>query len=92
MSIGKGRGIWGFESLFNFRILQHTARPALYDEEMTFFIFFKIMRCIGDVERKKTLKKEMPSTQTCKRIFSQKRPKNSKENFYKNESKIRKHF
>jgi hypothetical protein len=50
------------------------------------------MRCIGDVERKKTLKKEMPSTQTCKRVFSQKRPKNSKENFYKNESKIRKHF
>ena len=88
MSIGKGRGIWGFESLFNFRILQHTARPALYDEEMTFFIFFKIMRCIGDVERKKTLKKEMPSTQTYKRVFSQKRPKNSKEIFTKTSQKF----
>jgi hypothetical protein len=92
LSIGKGRGIWSFEAFLCWTILQHTARPAHYDEEMTFFIFFKIMRCIGDVERKKTLKKQMPSTQTCKRVFSQKRPKNSKENFYKHESKIRKHF
>jgi len=79
-SIGKGRGIWSFEAFLCWTILQHTARPALYDEEMTFFIFFKIMRCIGDVERKKTLKKQMPSTQTGERVFN------------KNALKILKHF
>jgi hypothetical protein len=78
LSIGKGRGIWSFEAFLCWTILQHTARPALYDEEMTFFIFLKIMRCIRDVRRKKTLKKQTPSTQACKRVFSQKRPENSK--------------
>jgi hypothetical protein len=92
LSIGKGRGIWSFEAFLCWTILQHTARPALYDVEMTFFIFLKITRCRRDVKRKKTLKKQTPSTQTRQRVFSQKRPKNSKEIFYKNESKIRKHF
>jgi hypothetical protein len=60
LSIGTGRGIWSFEAFLYFTKSQHTARPALYDDEMIFFIFFKIMRCIGDVRIKKTLKKAMP--------------------------------
>jgi len=70
LSIGKGRGIWSFETFLCWTILQHTARPALYDDEMTFFIFLKIMRCIGDVRRKKTLKKQTPSSQAYKRVFN----------------------
>jgi hypothetical protein len=70
LSIGKGRGIWGFEAFLCWTVSQHTARPALYDDEMTFFIFLKITRCIRDVRRKKTPKKQTPSSQACKRVFN----------------------
>jgi hypothetical protein len=40
------------------------------------------MRCRRDVKRKKTLKKQMPRSQTRKRVFLQKRPENSKENIF----------
>jgi hypothetical protein len=70
LSIGTGRGIWSFEAFLYFTKSQHTARPALYELRMTFFIFFKIMRCIGDVRRKKTLKRQCPKTQPPKMIFA----------------------
>jgi len=81
LSVGKG-GALGVMRLYLVLVVEkYSARPAPYDVIMPLYIFLIIKRCIRDLRRKKTLKRLRPSTQTCKRVFLQKRPKNANFNF-----------
>ena len=77
MSVGKGGALGVMRLYFVLVVEKYSARPAPYDVIMPLYIFLIIKRCIRDLRRKKTQKKQRPSTQTCKRVFLQKRPKNA---------------
>jgi hypothetical protein len=92
-SIGRGRGVSGFEPLLDFRIFQPLARPALYEHITTFYSFFNNMRC---KETRKREKHTAPSTEkkiikriNFKKWFSNLSRKDSKRNnLYKSDFAI----